>query len=155
MVFAVIVGLVATVGWLAWLSRPTPPPPVPAGSPSPLPVGQLRLGQNVLTVEVADTPNAQSRGLSGRAGLANDAGMLFTYAASTTPRFWMPQMRFALDLIWIADGRVVGVTPGVTPDTYPDTFSPPQPVTQVLEVNAGWAASHGVAAGAAVEWPVD
>ena len=155
MVFAVIVGLIAAVGWWAWLSRPTPPPRPPQGPPSPLPVGQLRLGNTVLTVEVANTPDAQARGLSGRAGLADDAGMLFTYVTSTTPRFWMPQMRFALDLIWIADGRVVAITPGVSPDTYPDTFSPPQPVTQVLEVNAGWAASHGVAAGTAVEWPVD
>lgn len=144
----------ALVGWWSWQSRRVLPLP-PAGPPTLLPVGQMRVGSTLLTVEVADTPAAQTRGLSGRAGLAEDAGMLFTYATSTTPRFWMPDMRFGLDLIWINASTVVGVTPNVLPESYPNTFSPPQPVTAALEVPAGWASRHGVSAGTRVEWPVE
>lgn len=154
LIIVLAVGL-AALGLWSWQARRTPPPAPLAGPPTLLPVGQLRVGSQLLTVEVADTSAAQSRGLSGRSGLAEDAGMLFTYATATTPRFWMPDMSFGLDLIWISGDRVIGITPGVLPESYPNTFSPPQPVTAALEVSAGWAQRHGIEAGALVEWPVD
>ena len=101
-----------------------------------------------LEVEVARTPQEQSRGLSGKESLADNAGMLFVYGQPTTPAFWMPDMNFALDIIWIDEsGVIIGIAEKVAPESYPELFSPPAPVQYVLEVNAGWSAAHGVTAG--------
>src|SRR3989344_5634246 len=75
-------------------------------------------GQRV-NVEVAQTVAERSRGLSNRPPLGADEGMVFVFPEPSTPSFWMNGMRFPLDL----------------------------PVSHVLEVSAGWAASHEVQVG--------
>src|SRR3990167_10190204 len=47
-----------------------------------------------ITVEIADDPNEQSQGLSGRESLAPDSGMLFVFPQPTMPGFWMKDMKF-------------------------------------------------------------
>ena len=90
-------------------------------------------------VEVRDTQAGREQGLSGRAALAPDAGMLFTYDDSAVRSFWMPDMRFSIDLAWIVDGEVIGVTtlhPCPTDGPCPAHTSP-GPVDTVLEVARG------------------
>lgn len=99
-------------------------------------------------VTVADTPAERAQGLSGQASLDPEVGMLFVFPEPTVPSFWMPDMHFPLDIIWIdTDGAVVGFEENVQPlaDTdEPMTYSPPTPVPYVLEVNAGTVAAHGM-----------
>lgn len=79
--------------------------------------------------------------------------MLFVYEEPTTPSFWMRDMNFAIDIIWVnADGQIVDVMTHITPDTYPQTFEPNQPVKYVLEVNAGFTQEHAIKAGDLVEF---
>lgn len=107
---------------------------------------------HVLELEIARTPEEHARGLSGRARLAENAGMLFVYEQPTLPGFWMKDMYFALDLIWIdAERRIVAVSSNIAPETYPEVFYPPSPVRYVLEVNAGWVKAHNVSVGDEVE----
>ena len=95
------------------------------------------------------------QGLSGRPRLTNSQGMLFNFGTSTTPGFWMKDMNFDLDFIWIRDGKIIGITPNVpapAQDKKFDTASlptyyPPSAVNQVLEVNAGWAEKNNVTVG--------
>jgi uncharacterized membrane protein (UPF0127 family) len=113
---------------------------------------QLKIGGQTLMVEIATTPAQMQQGLSGRMEMADNQGMLFDFGQQTTdPAFWMKDMKFNLDFIWIAGGKVVGITPDVSyPNSadYPlPTYSPPQPVNQVLEVNAGWANKNNIAVG--------
>lgn len=108
----------------------------------------VMIGGSVIVAEVADTPAKQQQGLSGRSGLGPDRGMLFVYDESRIPSFWMKDMNFALDIIWIGHEKtVVGITENISPDTYPQTFSPDQPVQYVLEVPAGYANRTGVEVG--------
>ena len=113
----------------------------------------IRVGNQELSVEVADTLVRQVRGLSGHRPLKENEGMLFVYENPRILSFWMRDMRFPLDIMWI-DGQknIVGIAPDISPDTFPQTFSSAVPVQYVLEVSAGWAELHGVAIGDRVAW---
>jgi uncharacterized protein len=110
----------------------------------------VQVGSASVRAEVADDEASRQRGLSGRDSLAPDAGMLFVLP-NDSPSFWMKDMRFPIDVVWIRDGRVVDVALRVQPPAGPDaplpTFSPRFPANQALEVNAGWIEQHGVARG--------
>lgn len=101
-----------------------------------------------LTVELAVTPAQRELGLGGRTSLAEDRGMLFVFDHDSKYAFWMKDMRFAIDIIWLsAEGRVVYIVPNLAPSSYPASFAPPEPARYVLELRAGWAARHGLTEG--------
>ena len=83
------------------------------------------------------------KGLSGRASLPPDYGMIFLYEDKDIPEFWMKDVLFPLDIIWIDDGVIIDIHENVpppnpnTPDNQLELYSPKQPITMVLEVNAG------------------
>lgn len=83
--------------------------------------------------------------------------MLFVYSEERKRTFWMKDMRFPLDLIWIsADCTVAGITenapipePGQSERDLP-RFSSEVPVSHVLEVNAGTSQRHQITTGSPV-----
>lgn len=120
--------------------------------------GRMQVGEHTVRVEIARTPAQHARGLSHRDALAPDRGMLFVFPEAAPRTFWMKDTRIALDLIWIRAGKVLGVTANVRPQPgVPDDrlrrYRSPGPVDAVLEVNAGWAAAHGVRHGTPVALP--
>jgi len=78
--------------------------------------------------------------------------MLFLYQNEDIRHFWMRNTLIPLDMIFIsADLRVVGIVENAEPQT--ETIRQvPQPSQYVLEVNGGYAAAHGIAAGTPVEF---
>ena len=97
-IIAVIVVLIAVFGiWHFVLSRPNPP----------LPTNKVTIGNTIFSVEVASTTIEQARGLSGRAGLKNNEGMLFLFNSAGVQNFWMKDMNFPIDIIWIGGGKVL------------------------------------------------
>ena len=118
---------------------------------APSETAQIRIGTATVTARVARSPVHQARGLSNTVSLKANEGMLFVRTPPDIPSFWMKDMRYAIDMIWIApDARVLGVTAAVQPDSYPALFSPPASVGWVLEVPAGFAARHAIATHSAV-----
>ncbi len=98
--------------------------------------------------EIADTPALQERGLSGRSSLAPRAGMLFIFPTPGVYSFWMKDMSFSIDMIWIgADKKVVKIDEGASPSSYPNTFRPTTDVQYVLEVNSGFTRRLGIVPG--------
>jgi uncharacterized membrane protein (UPF0127 family) len=114
---------------------------------------QVRIGSAMYQVEVAATSAAQSKGLSGRPSLAAGQGMLFPFSPPRSEVFWMYQMNFPIDIVWIRDGKVVGfVERAPVPTTVPPaTFPSPGIVDYVLEVPAGTVAADHIMQGATVE----
>ncbi len=114
-----------------------------------LPTATLTVGAATFTVEVADEPSEQAQGLSGRAALAPDAGMLFVFPEAGSYTFWMKNMRFPLDFVWIAGDRVVGVTENAPPEGNNPalTYGPPEAVDKVLEINAGDVTKYHITSG--------
>jgi len=114
------------------------------------PATVVQVGNASVRAEIADDEASRERGLSGRERLAAGEGMLFLLS-DDSPSFWMKGMRFPLDIVWIRDGRVVDVTADVPPPRGSNaplpTYSPDRPADRALEVNAGWAADHGIGRG--------
>ncbi len=110
--------------------------------------------QKGFTYEVVTDPAAQELGLSGRATIPSDYGMLFVFPAPGMPGFWMKDMLTSIDMIWINDGGIiVGIEPEVSPRTYPKAFHPPSPVRYVLETRAGEAERKGWKVGTKLTLP--
>lgn len=109
----------------------------------------LLLGTStVLKIELATTSEARERGLSGRDSLAPDTGLLFIFPESALYGFWMKEMNFSIDIIWLNEaGEVVEITKEALPESYPKAFYPPEPVKYVLEVNAGYADENKIEIG--------
>ena len=131
-------------------------PPSPAVEPGP---PAVRIGEATYSVDLAVLPAERQQGLSGRESLAGDAGMLFVFEEERELSFWMKEMRFPLDIIWIDAGcRLIDVAadvptppPGASNAEIP-TAKSPSPARFVLELNAGEAARAGLAAGDGVEF---
>src|SRR3989338_5042145 len=67
----------------------------------------IRISNVKIKAELADTPEKRALGLSGRETLGNDEGMLFVFDEPNTRQFWMKNMNFALDIIWIDENKKV------------------------------------------------
>lgn len=104
-----------------------------------------------LVVEIADTPAAQTQGLSDRKNLPSDHGLLFVFPDSRPQTFWMKDMLFPLDFIWINAGRIAGINENVLPPAQtggqPLIIPSLASVNWVLEVNSGFIARHHIQVG--------
>jgi uncharacterized membrane protein (UPF0127 family) len=102
-------------------------------------------------VEIVSSAADMDKGLSGRASMQDSEGMLFDFGTSTATGFWMKDMRFGLDLVWISNGKIIGITKNIPAPQSPDNnlpiYYPPSPTDKVLEVNAGWAEKNNIAVG--------
>ena len=111
--------------------------------------GTVTINGTVFIVEIAATPELREKGLSKHVPLGETEGMLFIFRTPGNHQFWMKGMQFALDIIWIADGKVVSITENALPESFRklQMFNAGEPITEVLEVNAGTAAKFHIKKG--------
>jgi uncharacterized protein len=103
-------------------------------------------------VELADTPEAQSRGLMYRTELGDFEGMLFPSAVPEPRSFWMKNTPLSLDIIFVGpDGRITNIAANTVPYSV-DSVSSSGLSSAVLELRAGRAAALGIAPGDKVEY---
>lgn len=113
----------------------------------------LKIDDTQLTAEIAKTGEEKSQGLSGRNCLDNGAAMLFPYELTGDYCFWMKDMQFPIDMIWLDDDKkIVTIKSNVTPDTYPNTFCPERPAKYIVEVQSGLAGKLGWQSGTQFEF---
>lgn len=122
------------------------------GCNPPLPRATLTVGQASFDVEIATTLLEQSCGLSGRTGLADGNGMLFAFRSAGTQSFWMKDMNFPIDIVWIGGGKVVGFVENANPQAGAPIwklkiYSSPPGVDKVLEIPAAAVARSGITIG--------
>ncbi|WP_306089681.1 DUF192 domain-containing protein [Qipengyuania flava] len=104
------------------------------------------------SVEVADTPEAQARGLMFRTDLGDNEGMIFPYDGTRAQSFWMKNTPLPLDIIYIGPDRRIS---NIAAETEPYSLDPVYsvgPVLGVLELRGGRAAELGIEPGDLVEW---
>lgn len=119
---------------------------------------KIKVGNVQVFVELADTAQKRFAGLSGRNRLAKSKGMLFILSGENIrPSFVMRDMNFAIDIVWIDDGRVVEIDENVlppvegTPEYKLKIYTPSQGVDYVLEVAAGFSEKQGITVGDPVD----
>ncbi len=109
-------------------------------------------------VEIADENVERMQGLSRLPSMGPSEGKLFVFPAPALHSFWMKEMRFPLDIIWIQDGVVVDLAedvPAPGPGQFPATVLPQAPAQLVLELRAGEAKRQGITQGTVldIQWP--
>lgn len=109
----------------------------------------VKVGEKIIEVEVADEINEHWLGLSHRKSLPEDTGMLFVFEKKQERSFWMKDMNFPLDIIWINDDRVVKIDKDCKAEGgYPKIkHNSIYPVNFVLEANAGFANMNDIKIG--------
>ena len=103
-----------------------------------------------IPVEVSDTPEKRSLGLGKRDKLENGWGMLFVFEKRIPHSFWMKNMRFPIDIIWLDNQRIVELAENVPPPQEgesPKVMEPRLPSNFVLELESGRASALGLKVG--------
>ena len=112
---------------------------------------KVTIGKTVIPVEVRATQEELEKGLSGRTSLNPESGMIFLFKNPGKYKFWMPDMHFAIDIIWIDENKkIVGIHKDVSPEFDPENpefFIAPKPAKYVLEVNSGFSEKNNIAIG--------
>jgi hypothetical protein len=125
----------------------------PASAPGPEPDAWVTIRHARVSTEIVRSFEDRARGLGGRDSLAWNHGMLFPYERPDFLAFWMKDMRFSIDIVWIRDGRIVEIAHRVpwSPEGPGPTLRPRELADAVLEVPAGYAEAHGWQRGDRVE----
>ena len=110
---------------------------------------------NGITYYVADTEEKRVKGLSGREQLYENEAMLFVFKEEAAYNFWMKDMNFYIDIIWVSrEGTVVHIEQNVSPHSYPEIFGPEKPALYVVEGTSGFAQRQGWTVGTSVSLPL-
>ena len=124
-------------------------------------VREVCLRDVCVRAEIADTPDKREKGLMFRQDLAEDQGMLFIFKEEARHGFWMKNVNFPLDIIWMDKyKRIVDIKPNLKPcqearepfdgghiEKSCASFFSADKALYVLEVNSGFAAKHKIKLG--------
>ena len=110
---------------------------------------------NVTTSNIADNAVRRAQGLSGRPSLGENEGLLFVFPSPGNNGFWMKDMKFPIDIVWISGDKIIGFSENLQPEPEKSVFSlpifyPPGMADQVLEISAGAVAKYNLQVGDAV-----
>lgn len=105
-----------------------------------------------VTAAIADTSDTRRTGLSETGCLPPDRGMLFVYDESQGLNFWMINMSFGIDIVYLdSDGIITSIhhadAPAEDEDGTEQHHQYPGEGQYVLEVNYGWTSERGVQTG--------
>ena len=105
-------------------------------------------------VELADTPEAQAKGLMFRTELGDFEGMIFPSAVPEARAFWMKNTPLSLDIIFVGpDGRILNIAADTVPYSL-DSVRSTGPASAVLELRAGRAKALGIVPGDKVTYVI-
>lgn len=103
-------------------------------------------GNSLFRVEVVGDKNKQQTGLGKRESMCEDCGMLFVFDDRRQRSFWMKDMKFPLDIVWIDGDKIVAMEKNI-PYDFSETINPSVMADKVLELNAGMASKLDVKIG--------
>jgi uncharacterized membrane protein (UPF0127 family) len=115
-----------------------------------LPRLELSVGFYRIAAEVAATPETRQIGLMGRRSMAEHEGMLFVFPQAERHCMWMKNTLLPLSVAFLDDsGRIINIRnmqPGSEQNHCADASA-----RFALEMNQGWFAAKGIAAGAPIK----
>ncbi|MEI7890723.1 MAG: DUF192 domain-containing protein [bacterium] len=97
----------------------------------------VAIGSSKVSAELVVDGKKMERGLGMRNNICSSCGMLFKFQKVGRYTFWMKDMRFPLDIIWILNNSIVYVEKNVKHD-FAGFLVPSENADAVLELNAGY-----------------
>lgn len=114
-----------------------------------------QINNQTFKVEVAKTETERQMGLSGKESLSSDQGMLFVFDNPDYHSFWMKDMKFPIDIIYLSGEKVVTVVENAEPPISPSEnlviYQPEEKADRVLEVSAGTVQKYKITKGSVVK----
>jgi uncharacterized protein len=131
---------------------------MPSQANAKMPVARIA-SKHLVSLEVASTDAEIERGLMFRTSLPEDAGMIFLFSPARAVKFWMYHTLISLDMCFIHNGKIVKICQNVPPCRSENQFDcPTYPegdglvVSEVLELNGGYAKRHGIKEGDSISF---
>lgn len=113
--------------------------------------GKVTIDKHSFTVFVAKTEKEKEIGLSSKTTLADTQGMIFTFDKPDYYGFWMKNMKFPIDIIYVNNKKIVTIFSNVP---YPKDatqelkiYTPTSPADAVVELKAGTADKNNFTVG--------
>lgn len=89
-------------------------------------------------VDISNDECKRSLGLSGRTSISDDGGMIFIFEDDASHGFWMKDMNFPLDILWLnKDGEIIWIENNIQPVTYPEIYGENVISRSVVEIKSG------------------
>ncbi|MCL4437535.1 DUF192 domain-containing protein [Patescibacteria group bacterium] len=125
-------------------------------APAAAPTGSVvTIDGHQFGVKVAVSSSDQEKGMSIFNSLPQDEGMLFLFPSYSYYGFWMKNMKFPIDIIWINEDKIAGIQENAPVENLPDyqlpNYYPPEAINKVLEINAGLSQEYGFKVGDEVD----
>lgn len=115
----------------------------------------VQINDQIFKVYVAKTDKEKQMGLSGKEKLEENQGMLFVFDNPDYQSFWMKNMKFPIDIIYLNGNKVVTVVENALPPTSADEqleiYQSDEKANRVLEVNAGIAKKNNIKKGSVIK----
>jgi uncharacterized membrane protein (UPF0127 family) len=115
--------------------------------------GKIKVNNQEIELEIAQTPEQQQLGLMFRSSLPDNRGMLFPFSPPQTVKFWMKNVAIPLDMIFLENGTIKAILTSVPPcslDPCP-VYGPDVPIDMVIELNGGRGQELGLQVGDRLE----
>lgn len=106
-----------------------------------------------LKTQLAQTPAERARGLSAHKNLEKDEAMLFIFNEPYRYSFWMKDMDFPIDIIWLNENKqIVSIKESADPSDYPQSYVPENNARYVLETVSGFSEKNNLQRGNQFQW---
>lgn len=106
-----------------------------------------------LKTDVSSTSNERTIGLSKYDSLKENQAMLFVFEEKGFYSFWMRDMKFPIDIIWLNENKeIVSIRENADPSEYPQSYYPEAEGLYVLETVAGFVTKHQLQKGQQLSW---
>jgi uncharacterized membrane protein (UPF0127 family) len=120
------------------------------------PMRDIKIAGKDYHVYEARTPLQREIGLSAFNTIKDDEGMLFYFDSPGRPAFWMKDMKFPIDIVWMKDWVVAQVNENVSVENVKTDgelrdYFPANDINEVLEIKAGQSQQDGIGAGSILE----
>lgn len=123
-------------------------------------IGNSRLGdrnptatinKHTFNLYVAKNPKDKKIGLSKYSNIPQNFGMIFLFDKPDFYSFWMKDMKFPIDILFIKDDKIVTIYQNVSPPKGQNegllTYKSKSPVDKVLEINSGLSQRYNIREG--------
>ena len=107
---------------------------------------EIMINDSVFNVDLALFFDKKTKGLSGIDSIEENNGMLFVYFNNDIRYFWMKDMDFPIDILWIKGNKIINISENVPvyTDEQITRMNSVYPVDRVLELKAGTVSKYNI-----------